>query len=309
MREVLSSGSGCKLISNGVCYGECPWGYRKSLLIGSFEPVCTSACGESEKSFPCGFGCSSGLGSCFDNVRDQVGELTRFVGNVTSFAFGNAIISDVVERVTYVAEFFLQVMPELIAKAKAFWTGVREEEAEVALLIVLLQYIYEFTDNYEDFEILRENIGEVTEFVQSLVRANFKFDQIDLGFIKDRLAQATDKLLQALVTVTQDFLYERCEPAASNVDFSIDDAGAERVMGLWIAKGVENSKPRYELRTDGKIYLEWREDSWQIREPFLVFGKRTLYKAEVDTQTPPTEGWVAVNGDAPVPTLIQLKQQ
>jgi hypothetical protein len=308
VRPVLASGSGCKLVSEGVCYGECPWGYRKGLLVGRFAPVCSSACGESEKSFPCGFGCSNGLGSCLDNIRDQVGELTRFMGTVAGFAFNNSVISDVVERITYVAEFFLQVLPVLVKKAKDFWSDVKQEEAEVALLVVLLQYIYEQGAGGDDFEVLRDNIGEVTEFTQSLVRANFQFADINLDFIKDLLASTSDKLLTAMVSVTEGFLYKRCNPADSIVNFAIDEAGEEKVLGLWIEKGTSNGRPRYELRTDGSMFLEWRESSWQVRAPHLLLLKKTLYQASVDSPTPPAEGWEVVKGADPPPTVILLKQ-
>jgi len=307
-REVIASGNGCKLVVDGVCYGECPWGYKKSLLTGRFAPVCTSACGENDYSFPCGFGCSAGVGSCLDNLKDQVGELTRFVGDVAQLAFGNETIGEVVEKVTYIAEFFIQVLPKLVAKAKDFWSGVRESEAEVALMITLVQYIKELGMFDTEFELLRDNVGEIIVFVQRLIDNSFKVDEVDLEFIKSVLASTTNKLLDAMVGVTQNFLYKRCEPAESNVHFSIDAAGDHLVLGLWIQDGTENGKPRYELRTDGRVSLVWRENSWQIRAVNFLITSRTLYQSDIDSPTPPAEGWTPVRGEAPAPEIILLRQ-
>jgi len=307
-RAVIASGQGCKLVSEGVCYGECPWGYKRSLLTGRFAPVCTSSCGESQYSFPCGFGCSSGLGSCLDNVKDQVGELTRFLGDVAQLAFDNPNIGEVVEKVTYIVEFLLQVLPKFVEKAKVVWAGVREDEAEVALVMVVFQYIKELGTFDSEFEVLRDNMGEILEVIQKLIQTNFEWDEVNMDLIKDILASATDKVLDAMVGLTKNFLYKRCEPADSQVHFAIDEAGDQDILGLWIAEGESNGRPRYELRTNGRISLEWRENSWQIRSTNVVFTKRTLYQSNVDSAKPPTEGWEVVRGSEPLPLIIALKE-
>lgn len=294
---------------NGVCYGECPWGFKRSLLTGRFAPVCTSACGESQYSFPCGFGCSAGLGSCLDNLKDQVGELTRFLGDVAELTFGNESIGEVVEKVTYIAEFFMQVLPQLVKKGKEFWAGVRDDEAEVALVITLMQYISELGLFEDEFEVLRDNIGEILEVVQKLVKNSFKWEEVNMDAVKEVLKSATVKLLDSLVGVTKTFLYKRCEPAESNVHFSIDNAGDHDVLGLWIQEGTENGKPRFELRSKSSVSLVWREKSWQIRAPRLLVARQTLYQADVDSPMPPAEGWRVAKGDAPAPEIIMLSEQ
>jgi hypothetical protein len=230
------------------------------------------------------------------------------MGEAASFIFNSSVVGEVVERVTYIAEFLLDVMPVLVKAAKQFWKTVREEEAEAALLIVFLQYISEHSvGNEAEYEVLRENIGETVEFVQTMVRANFKWDEVDLSFIKDRIAVYGDKLLSALVTLTKDFLYRRCETADSTVEFSVDSAGDEDLLGLWIVNGTEGGRPKYTKRSNSGKSLEWRSGSWHFRDAGMLWSK-TLYRSEVDSATPPTTGWAAENGKLPTPEVIPLKQ-
>lgn len=302
-RQVLPDTSAkCALKINGTCFGDCPWGYRKSSLVGGYQATCSSACGESELNFPCGMACTDGKLNCAKHLAEQAFEVTRWVGSLAGFAFGSETVTNVVEKLTYIGEFVLLILPHIVERAKETWSKVKENGRYAALVTVILQFIYE--NHQEDYEKMRDNMGETIAFIIETVQAVWNWKVPELGWIKERLIAHGGNVLNATADLTETIMYRRCKPMSNSSNFLVDSAGEDAVLGLWIEDGKANNKPKYVLRSDHNYHTAWVNGCWEMRYSSL-FSSNFLYKNCVQGAVkPPWVDWQVVKGAKPAPIVL-----
>jgi len=230
----LSASSDCEMDILGVCYGSCPMGMKPMTLVGSFAPMCTSSCMMSDHDTPCGFGCASGVGTCFQTLADQVAFVTNTVGKVASFLTGNPIISEVVDKVMRLVEFAVDVVLEVVRVAKHVFSEWPREEATFGVIITLLQFVLEHAKEIgQDFEFLNEMFGETMEMILELVDTEFDWKEIDLGFIGDTILKHGSTILDSAFEFAEVFVFPTCNVTSStNPDYDCNGDGSKE-CGDW----------------------------------------------------------------------------
>jgi len=223
----VSKASDCDQELFGKCYGSCPSGMKPAAFIGSFSPVCSSACVQSTHKTPCGFGCATGAGSCVKTLAEQVTVVARSVGKVASYLSGNPAISQVVDQVLRLAEFFIDVIFDVVQVAKQVFKEWPREQAELGVIIALVQFVFEHAQTIgQDFLKLNEMFGETMEMILELIDGEFEWKEINLKFIGDTILKHGMQILGAAGEFAEAFVYPRCKVVAdTNPDYDCNGNG------------------------------------------------------------------------------------
>jgi len=221
--------SNCDMESFGKCYGPCPRGMKSATLVGGFAPVCTSACIQSSHKTPCGFGCATGVGSCIQQVTDQVTVVARTVGQIGSFMSGNPAISEVVDKVLRLVEFAVDVVFDVVKVAKHVFQEWPREQLELGIIIALVQFVMEHAKTIgEDLLELKGMFGETIEMILELVDAEFDWKEINLKFISDTILKHGQSILGAANEFAQAFVFPKCQVTSdTNPDYDCDSDGGK----------------------------------------------------------------------------------
>jgi hypothetical protein len=206
--------SECDMTIGGKCYGECPAGSKPMSLVGSFAPVCTTECSKSTHTVTCGFGCSNSTWTCFRTVLDQVSQVTKTIGMVGSFLTGNPLINEVVDKVLWFVEFAIDTLFKVVKIAKDIWGQWPKEDAELATIIALLQFILDSAKELgQTFDHLQGAFSETLGLVLELMDAEFEWVNIDLKFVADTVLKHGAQILDAAYEFSQVFIYPTCKMA------------------------------------------------------------------------------------------------
>jgi len=219
--------SKCDMEVLGRCYGSCPRGMKSAALIGSFSPVCSSSCVQSTHQTPCGFGCATGIGSCTQTLAEQVSVVARSVGQVASYLSGNPAISAVVDQILRLAEFFIDVVFDVVMVAKHVFKEWPREHVELGVIIALVQFVFEHAKTIgQDFLQLREMFGETIEMILELIDGEFDWQEINLKFITDTILKHGAKILGAAGEFAKAFVYPVCKVVSdTNPDYDCNGNG------------------------------------------------------------------------------------
>jgi len=223
----VSMASDCDKQVLGKCYGSCPIGMKPAAFIGSFSPVCSSACVQSTHQTPCGFGCAKGVGTCVQTLMDQVSVVASSVGSVASYLSGNPAISAVVDQILRLAEFFIDVVFQVVKVAKHVFSEWPREEATLGVIIALVQFVFEHAKTIgQDFLQLNEMFGETVEMVLELIDGEFEWKEINLKFISDTVLKHGAAILGAAGEFADAFVFPKCKVVSdTNRDYDCDGNG------------------------------------------------------------------------------------
>jgi len=221
--------SGCDMEVLGKCYGPCPRGMKSMALIGGFAPVCSSACVQSSHKTPCGFGCATGVGSCVQQITDQVTVVARSVGQVASYLSGNPAINQVVDKLLRLVEFAIDVVFDVVKVAKHVMAEWPREQIELGVIIALVQFVFEHAKTIgQDFLQLNEMFGETMEMVLELIDGEFDWQEINLKFVSDTILKHGMSILGAGAEFAQAFVFPQCEVVSStNPDYDCNGDGTK----------------------------------------------------------------------------------
>jgi len=209
----LATLSNCEMTIGGTCYGDCPIGMKPMTLVGGFAPVCTSECSHTdEHNTPCGFGCANGTWTCAKTLVDQVAQVTRTVGQVSSYLTGNPVISEVVDKVLRLAEFAVDTLFEVIRVAKHVFSEWPKEDAKLGVVMALLQFVLDNAKEIgQSFIHLKEEFGETLEMVLELVDMEFEWAELNLKFITDTILKHGSAILDSAFEFAEVFVFPACK--------------------------------------------------------------------------------------------------
>jgi len=209
----MATFSNCEMTIGDKCYGDCPIGMKPMTLVGGFAPVCTSECSHTDDhNTPCGFGCANGTWTCARTLVDQVAQVTRTVGQVSSYLTGNPIISEVVDKVLRLVEFAIDTLFEVVRVAKHVFSEWPKEEAELGVIIALLQFAMDNAKEIgQDFMHLKDQFGETLEMVLELVDMEFEWTDIDLRFVADTILKHGIAILESAFEFAEVFVFPACK--------------------------------------------------------------------------------------------------
>lgn len=204
--------SNCEMKVLGKCYGSCPAGMKPMALIGSFAPTCSSDCRQTSKHRTgCGFGCSTKFTTCARTMVDQVGYVTKSVGKVASYMSGNPAIGEVVDRVLRLTEFFIDTVFQVVMVAKKVYSEWPREEAELGVIIALLQFVLEHAKEIgKSFKYLYAEFGETLEMIMELMDAEFEWKKINLEFISNTILKHGRSILNSAAEFAEVFVFPAC---------------------------------------------------------------------------------------------------
>jgi len=222
--------SDCDVEVLGKCYGPCPAGMSSTPLIGSFAPVCTSSCVQSDHQTPCGFGCASGIGACLQQWADQITAATRSVGVVASFMSGNFMINEVVDKVLRLVEFAIDVIFDLVKVAKRVWSEWPREHVELGLVIALVYFVFE---HGQEFQLLNGMFGETLDLILDLVDGEFIWREVNLKFVSDTILKHGTSILGATFEFAQIFMFPQCKVVTNTNPHYDCDGDGSRDCGHW----------------------------------------------------------------------------
>jgi len=310
--RLLSQTQECEMSHKDKCYGDCPYGYKPKLLTGLFAPVCNSACSDSNLPMACGFGCAKHFGSCASALLQQIGSVTRGFAAVYSALADDSEVLDQVSRIILLTEFSIEVLAKVADTVKLLQGVVNGKEMSLEVIILLFQAVKDAAPGLgEDFENLKGAMGEIVELMVSLLEADYGVN-IDLDVLKTALLDHGESLLQSAVDVVKAFTYPRCEPA-TDVAFTLDDMGDERLMGPWVQRGLMNGKPKYTLKDSKDTVMQWNDgqNHWNIFVDRWCGAacRKVVYISKGQSYDFPVEGWsVAPDGIAPAPLVIRMRE-
>jgi len=212
--HAIGMASNCDMEVFGRCYGACPSGMKPMAIVGGLIPTCTSDCSEMKLRSGCGFGCASGWGTCLRTVVDQVGQVTKVVSQVASYMSGNPLIHEVVDKILRLVDFFIDTMFEVVRIAKHVYSEWPREEAELGVIIALLQFVLEHAKEIgQSFQYLYGQFGEVTEMIMELLDAEFSWKEINVDFIADTVLKHGKDILNGAYEFAEAFVFPTCELA------------------------------------------------------------------------------------------------
>jgi len=231
--------SDCDIQMFGKCYGNCPTGMKPAALIGSFSPVCSTACVQSSHDTPCGFGCATGVGQCVQVLMEQVSVVARIVGQVASYLAGNPAIAEVVNQVLRLAEFFIDIVFDVVRVAKDIWAQFPRGEAELGVIIAFVTFVIEHAKTIgKDLMHLQDMFGETMEMVLELINMEFEWKEINLSFIADTILKHGQAILGAGYELAEAFVYPTCVVKHdTNPDYDCDADGMNECRD-WSYRGA-----------------------------------------------------------------------
>jgi len=210
----LGAFSNCDMQKFGKCYDSCPSGLKPMSLIGGIVPLCTSECKETTHTRSCGLGCATGLRSCLSTLVDQVGTVAKAVGSVASYMTGNPLIHEVVDKVLRIVDFFIDTVFQVVLVAKKVYSEWPREEAELGVIIALLQFVLEHAQEIgKSFQYLNSQWGETLEMIMELMDAEFTWKEINLDFIASTILTHGRAILDASFEFAEVFVFPTCVAA------------------------------------------------------------------------------------------------
>jgi hypothetical protein len=315
--QISSRPQGCDMVHQNQCYGKCPYGYAPTWLAGAFRPVCTSICGHTHHPYGCGFGCANSRVNCALVFIQQVFDVAAAVGRVVSYVTVN-IVDKVKRAVEGVAGWTLRMLPVLTKIVGSLWGNFTRAHQQAGLLMALMQVV---TEAQQAQGVLQPEIDKAInatqEFFLELFDAELGWDSLNLQWVANVLLKKGEQIVQEAWGVLGSFDFNECEVASTDVHFSVEDVGDDRLIGPWMHRGWKNGKPMYQLIGNGDTFLEWhtRENAWKM---FLLdrtcctgwwfgwigLGWRELYRSTSPTPIFPADGWRRVEGPNPLPVLV-----
>lgn len=207
----LGAFSNCDMQVFGKCYGSCPAGMKPMSLIGGILPTCTSECKETTHTRSCGLGCATGFRSCLSTLVDQVGTVAKAVGSVASYMTGNPLIQEVVDKVLRLVDFFIDTVFQVVMVAKKVYSEWPREEAELGVIIALLQFVLEHAQEIgKNFQYLNGQFGETLEMIMELMDAEFTWKEINLDFIASTILTHGRAILDSAYEFAEVFVFPTC---------------------------------------------------------------------------------------------------
>jgi len=307
----VRSGRPCEMESGGVCYGDCPWGFKPARLIGRFMPVCTSVCGATTHPVTCGFGCATSRMDCLRALLTQVGEVARAVGQVIEIITGDDRLARLADAVISFSEFLLGVLPDLYDAVSGGIDIIRENEKGVMVIVLLFQYVREVAPEIgETVGSIREAFNELVGILADLMQEKSETGQISVGRVIRGILDNGEDLLDMSVRLTKAFSFGRCSVHMSDVKFTVEEVGDERWDGPYRQNGEKNNRPRYVMKIDSSRRLEFSTSaqSWTFVKRNRWGWKTYVYRS---SQTPcdyPLGGWAAMGGAAsPMPEVVSVQ--
>jgi len=209
--QELGAFSNCDMQVFGKCYGACPAGMKPMAILGGIVPTCTSDCKQTTHGRGCGFGCATGFSSCLSTLVDQVGTVAKAVGSVASYMTGNPLIHEVVDKVLRLVDFFIDTVFDVVMVAKKVYTEWPREEAELGVIIALLQFVLEHAQEIgKSFKYLNEQWGETLEMIMELMDAEFEWKEINLDFIATTILTHGRAILDGAYEFAEAFVFPTC---------------------------------------------------------------------------------------------------
>jgi len=235
--------STCEMSLLGTCYGGCPKGMRSSSLVGAFSPVCRSACVQSGRQTPCGFGCATSALTCVKNVMNQVSATANMIGKVTSFLAGNPAIHTAVNQVLRIIDFAIEILFEVINTAKLIFSQWPVENAELAVVVSLATIAYQTWQKLQvAFPELNTMFNGTMGLILNLTKSEFQWKTIDLKFLSDTILTHGAAILQGAGDFAEVFVHPMCKVVSdTNKDYDCDGDGRQD-CGDWDYLGARCDK-------------------------------------------------------------------
>lgn len=194
------------------CYGPCPEGMKGMAVVGDIYPVCTSDCKFTTHKTPCMFGCSTGWGSCFTTVFNQISVVAKTLAKMTSYLSGVPEIHTAVDHVLMVVDFFISTLFKVVAVAKDVLQDFPREEICLTVLIAFLEKVLEHAQDIgNDLQHLKSQFGETIAMFLEVLDAEFNWKKVNLGFISDTLVKHESSILTASFEFVEAFVFPPCE--------------------------------------------------------------------------------------------------
>merc|ERR1719323_2062166 len=113
-------------------------------------------------------------------------------------------------------DFTIDTMFEVVSLAKNVYSEWPKEEAELGVIIALLQFNLENAKEIgKSFQYLYGQFGEVTEMIMELLDAEFTWKEINLGFIADTILTHGKDILNGAYEFAEVFVFPTCEPSGA----------------------------------------------------------------------------------------------
>jgi len=305
LRTVVSSD--CEMESNDVCYGKCPFGFKRATLSGRFRPVCSSVCGATEFPVSCGFGCSSTRFQCAKTLLNQVGTVAQGVGNIVEFVSGDDRIVRVVDGVLTFSEFLIGVLPSLIDAVKQGIDIVRDSESGAMALILLFEYVKEIAPEIgETVNSIKEAFEELADIIASLAQEKINTGSISIISIVREILEHGDRILDYSVKFTKAFSFGRCAVSTRDVAFTVEEVGEEAFSGPYVQRGMKNGHPFYHQQMRSDRAVEYRA-AWSMTRVGYLYNSVYYMSSELSDDYP-LEGWSARSSvDWPAPEVVEVR--
>merc|ERR1719468_161100 len=160
---------------------------------------------------------------------DQVSVVAKSVGSVASYLSGNPAISAVVDQILRLAEFFIDVVFQVVKVAKHVFSEWPREQVELGIIIALVQFVFEHAKTIgQDFLQLNEMFGETVEMILELVDGEFEWKEINLKFIGDTILKHGVSILGAANEFVQAFVFPQCQVVSNtNPDYDCNGDGTK----------------------------------------------------------------------------------
>jgi len=309
---------------NGFCWrnttmraqrgGDCPLGFKKTGLTGTFTKSCYTGCMWSTHPVSCGFGCAESRGSCNKNVLDQAFVVAQGVASVYGFVVGDDRIGRATSAIIHLAQFLLETM-QPINRAIQRTIEILGEGHGAYVAIVLFQYWKSVAPELKQpAEAIRDAIQEFGDLIAKIFEEQRDTGKISPRKIIDEILEHGETMLDFAVNATKVFTNPTCS-ITDNVAFTIEEAGDDRLLGPWVQRGEIEGHPRYTLLGDRSTNLEWSNANGRSRWVMFsdgwsgVIGRRFLYEAGENSDDYPMSGWRKLQGDEPVPEFVPVQQR
>jgi len=294
--------------------GECPLGYKPTGLTGTFTRSCYTGCMWSTHPVSCGFGCATDRSQCGGAILNQTFIVAQGIASVYGFVSGDERIGRAVQATITLAQFMLETMPPITNAIMRSLEILGEGHGHM-VAVVLFQYWKSVAPSLKQpAEAIRDAIQEFGDIISKLADEQKETGRISPGKIIDEILDHGETMLEFAVNATKVFTNPTCS-ITSNVAFTIEVAGDDRLLGPWVQRGEIEGHPRYTLLGDRSTNIEWSNANGLSRWVMFsdnwsgIIGRRFLYESNVRTNDYPTTGWTKLRGGDPVPEFVPVQQR
>jgi len=325
MVSIASRPSGCQMVHDKKCYGDCPSGYRPTWLKGWFRPVCTSVCSSTNHVVTCGVGCAASRSKCVERILKQLKAVALSASKVAAFVIAGPAglsVAQTVENVVKIAEFAFNTLKGVLEVVDVAYKMYKREEANLATVVAIFQVIKDFAvATIGSWQTMQPLVQASTKLFMTLVDANFQWKNINIGWVANAIMEHGASALKGAFLLAREFAFKKCDLADATVYFTVENVGDDRLIGPWQRLGVNDGKAKYcKLGDAATTLLEWdaRRASWSFWVLDRTFGRgwwwgwagagwRELYETKSNTPGFPTSGWKRLEGALPLPANVDAK--